>query len=299
MIDPVKIGRHVLRSLVHVVTVLYLTLFVSGDGPSITSVEPNHSDVVFAEGVGAPWMSFGNGAFVPARLVGDEPLKAALMSGRAKPVALARYDMNGDGGEDYVVGYASTPPFVTIRLAHPNHYRNQRRLRGSVGPSIDQPFLDRVQLVRVGSQPDHLAVGDFDDDAHADIVTGARAADNLSIVNGTDSNTYLAPRFIKLPGRLTMMRSADVNRRDRNPDLLVGVSADTGSSLLLYEHFDGAFASDPIEHPLPNPAVDAVVSQFDDHYAFDIAVATTKEVVVVAGRDRSRPPRPRSIGKAG
>ncbi len=139
---------------------------------------------------------------------------------------------------------------------------------------------------RLGFGADLLAAGDFDGDGVVDVVLGERGAATLTTLRGDGHGGFEPPDVTLLPGEVTALAAADVNRRDGLPDWLVGVVDARGAALLVFEGLEGALGASPERIALPAPATAFAAGRFDGSYLADVAAACGTELVVIGGRDR-------------
>lgn len=180
----------------------------------------------------------------------------------ARVVAMA--DVDGDGRADLIAGTESG-------------------VRVLAGPSMATE-LPGVSLSRV---LDGLGAGDFDGDGRVDLAAVTFGSSDLVLVPGDGHGGWLAPRVVSLRGPVTAFLSADVNRADLLPDLVVGVLGPGGPELDIYESPWRSDDAKPEIVPLPAPAVRLAAGELDGVPGVDVAAACGADVVTISGVDRS------------
>jgi parallel beta-helix repeat protein len=224
-----------------------------------------------------------------AHFEGARDLVDRIAGGRAEPWSMTIGDLNADGYPDVVRGYRSPQGGVLgIQMGMPGPVAPGATDRPTEWPRpvAETQFSPAVRLVAAPVQPDFIAVGDFDADGHGDVAVASREQAELGWLRGQEEGHFVQADGLPLPGRPTQMAAGDVNRQDLLTDLVVGVAAGDGASLLVFEHPSGALRYAPEAFSLAAPISSVVIAQLDDHYAMDLAVATEAEIVVVPGRDR-------------
>ena len=227
-----------------------------------------------------PWLSFS----APMKTVGSVPSTAA------RPLALAAADFDGDGMADLASGYATASGgLVVVRRGNvdfmfPNSPAAQQRRHD--GTFSDQPFLPDIRVFETNAPPEFLGAGDFDGDGHSDLVFATRGGASIFYMSGDGSGAFGQAQEVSVPGTVTTLLSDEVNRVDGLTDVVAAVTNSNGSELLVFESPDGAEHAEPEVISLPSPATAIAIGQLDEDFERDIAVAATREVVIVHGRDR-------------
>ena len=144
-------------------------------------------------------------------------------------------------------------------------------------------------MARVNTPPEFLSSGDFNADGHLDLVASSSADDKLSWLPGNGDGTFDDPRDLALPGFVSAMTVADVNRRDGLADVVVGIDADD-PVLLVFEGPEGAFNREPDRLELDAPASAIVAAYLDE-----AARKTADRLVVQQLKHRAIEPLRRSL----
>ena len=200
--------------------------------------------------------------------------------GGIRPTALASGDLDEDGVPDLVRGFAG--PDGGSVLVH----------RGNIETFFDDDAGDESRFhaadhaMELPGVPEFLAVGDFDNDGHADVVathTGDRA---LYVLPGDGRGQLGAARRMALPGTVTSMASGHINRPDGIADVVVGIQGENGPAVLVFENAHGALAGPPETIALPEAARGLALGQFVDDANDDLIIAAGSTLRIVSGRDR-------------
>jgi uncharacterized repeat protein (TIGR01451 family) len=271
------------------------------DGPVQTTSEArgflDPEITVRAAGRMNPFINLRDGHSLPVDYQGSTPAIAALRDNRALPVALASADFDEDGTADLAAGYRNvTGGLVVLQRGdvdgvYPNtaaavaHQEQMRATALSKGEQAS-PFLLAASALAVRSAPGFMAAGDFDADGHADLITCDIGATSLALLNGDGHGGLKEGGTIALPGKVTAITIADVNRMDGLADICVAVATASGARLLVFEDGFGAFHAAPEIINLPAEARALTTAQLDDDYPIDIAAACGRDLLVIHGRDR-------------
>jgi hypothetical protein len=245
---------------------------------------------VRAAGRGSPWLSLLDGRPLRTEILGSKEAARELQSGRTRPLALAAGDFDEDGAVDLLSSHAAEGGgLVLLQRGDPHALapeEPERRLRLMRGELPEPPFAAAAQAFRLPEAARFLEAGDFDADGHLDVLAAAQGSDLLHHLAG-DGRGHLRPvRPLRLPGRLTALRSGEVNRRDGLPDLAVAIVGPAGPELLVYESPEGALRAEPERFALPQPAADLLLGRLHEAGFRDVAVACGRELLIVQGRDR-------------
>lgn len=188
-----------------------------------------------------------------------------------RALSLAAGDFDGDGHPDLALGAAAGGLLVALDA------------QGRVSASTRQPLSIETQLPEPAV---HLVSGDFDADGHLDLVAAGTGEAALSWLPGLGTGRFAGARTIPLPGPVTALLAADLNRRDGLTDLAIAVESAGGPLLLVFESAAGALRAPPEQVSLPSPVHDLACGQLDGDHWVDLVAATDEGIVLVHGRDR-------------
>src|SRR5207247_690913 len=167
-------------------------------------------------------------------------------------------------------------------------YQNspEAQRRKSEGTFTDSAFLSLTRVFEAPIAADFVGAGDFDGDGHWDVVIAARGGKELYLLPGDGEGSFLSARKIALGGAVTSLITGEINRADGLTDIVVGVLADDGPKVLVFEGPEGALKAKPEVFALPGEPRALALGQFDDEYTMDLAVGAGSELVIIHGRDR-------------
>ncbi|HEY3137633.1 MAG TPA: VCBS repeat-containing protein, partial [Blastocatellia bacterium] len=211
--------------------------------------------VVHATGRGNPYINFEDGVELPASYTGTPEMQSLLKQNATEPRALASADFDEDGVPDLVCGYSREGGgIITLYLGNvdsifPNSPEAQQRK--AEGTFTDSAFLTPARVFEVPIAADFVGAGDFDADGHWDVVLAARGGRELWMLPGDGKGSFLAARAIALPGAVLSLITGEINRADGLTDVVVGILADDGPKVVVFEGPEGALKAKPEIFSLP------------------------------------------------
>lgn len=253
-----------------------------------------------AAGRGNPWVTLKDGQAAPVQYIGSSNLLQLLNTNQSHPLSIASADLDEDGVPDIVSGYSGAESsLITVQrgdvdsifpntreaIVHRGQLRNPGGFTPAPGDSLS-PFFVQTGVFEVHQAPHFLITGDFDGDGHRDVITADQGGSTLSLLTGDGHGGFTGEHAIDLPGKVTALIAADVNRIDGIADIIVAVKVGTTAKLLVYEGNSGAANASPETIILPSECKSIATGQLDDKFPIDIAAAAGNEVVIVHGRDR-------------
>jgi len=241
---------------------------------------------VWADGAPGPlygqWARFEVAA-VPA--AGGPKASADLGSPQCAAVGL----MDGDGIPDLAVGYGGPggEGSVVVYSGNPDIGLTPKQLIWRAQKGLDQPapFQTDALVMAAPFRPDWVSVGDFDGDAHRDLVIGSRTVPQLKWTAGDGRGSFGEWRTIALPGPPSAWAAGEIGHLDGLEDLVVSVNRSEGAELLVFAETGGAFKSPPQAFDLVETPTAVAMGLLDGDHLFDVAVGVGQEVVVFSGKD--------------
>ena len=219
---------------------------------------------------------------------------AALRVPEIVQVGATTGDFDEDGVDDLVLlGRISQQVAVTLyrgnihklwpNTAAAREERSRSRL-------ASQPFLAPTLAGALSLSPDLVAALDFDADGHLDLVAARRTGRRLAFLRGDGRGSFAKESFVELAGQIDTLVAGEIHRRDGLDDLVVGISDDSGSSLLVFQSRDGAKAAQPGKIPLPAAANEIILGHIDRVLGLDMVVAAGHDLLLVQGVNSLPPP---------
>src|SRR4051812_47211184 len=203
--------------------------YVRGFGPSLACMVVAAALIVTAAGQASVRTeatgSAGTAEQVRAAYEGPSALVGALTSGAARSRALARTDLDADGAQDVVVGYAwRGAGLVTLQRGNTDAFAPDLQsafARMQRGHEPDFMALD-ARVVRVPEAVSFVEAGDFDRDGRADVLAGSLGG-GLYFLAGHGRGGVGPARRIPLGGKVTTLASGEFRAADGHPDVAVGI----------------------------------------------------------------------------
>jgi hypothetical protein len=245
---------------------------------------------VHAAGLGNPWINLSDGHELITPYSGPAELTQILERNEARPLSLCSADFDEDGVPDLISGYAGPNGGIVTLLRgnvdsiYPNAPEAQQRR--AEGTFTVAPFLSPALVFAVPEAADFIGAGDFDGDGHWDVVAAAHSGVVLHLPSGDGKGGLRPTKHIELPGGVTAMAVGEINRRDGLDGVVVGVSSEQGSKVLVFEGPEGAVKATPEEFDMQAEVTYLSLGQLDASYEQDLMIATGNKLVVVWGRDR-------------
>ena len=222
---------------------------------------------------------------------GPAGLASLLASLDASPLALASADFDEDGMADVLAGYGKPGGGVLI-LERGNvdsvyPYSPEATARRLAGMAAPEPLLPTGTATGLPAAPDFLVCADFNGDGHADVLAGTRDGETITFLAGDGKGTFGAAQALALPGRLTILRSGELDTPDGLADVVAGVAGDNGPSLVIFSSPRGALnAVQAAVVPLPAPPSDLALGLFDGDALPDVIGTAGDQLFLVHGRSR-------------
>src|SRR5205085_2876875 len=195
---------------------------------------------------------------------GDPAALQALASGQAQPLALAKGDLDADGVEDLVVGYAAAGGGVLAI---------HRGNRDAFAPQSDAsfwaisrgefpaPFLPNAAAITIPVRPDFVAVGSYNGRGFLDLIVAARGGGSIYLLSNDGHGNFSAPQAISVGGPITALAAGDFGGHDIYSKLLVGISNQSGSYLMAYAGTLNGLAGVTVV-PLKSPVLNILFGEF-------------------------------------
>jgi CSLREA domain-containing protein len=228
---------------------------VAGRNPHRLKIEPH----VLKNMVPRPHASARGSDFLP-------------MAGPLVPLSVAQVDVNEDGVPDLIQGAASASGGV-LRIFQAT-YDDLQGLSS----------FTETGTVTTRMAPELMAAGDFDGDAHQDLILTSREQKQFLFLAG-DGHGLFRSQPVLIPGPVRALLVADLPRRDGHDDLIVGVG---GRKLLIYDRWDFGFTAVPQTITVPAEVVGISLTDFNRDYVKDLMLTLTDQVVVLYGSNTKR-----------
>jgi uncharacterized repeat protein (TIGR01451 family) len=219
--------------------------------------------------------------------VGAPAAVQALSSGQLKPLALASADLDGDGVEDLIAGYATgNGGVLVIHRGNLDAFAPQSQASWqAIGEGrFPSPFLPQAKVIELPEAPDFLVVGSFVGEGHLDVAVGARGSRTLYILANDGRGGLLAPQSVALSGALSALGTTHFDAGTAYSHIVAGTGGQTGAQLTVFEGTPGginAIATAALRAPATSLAFGGLGG---DSFP-DIAVVAGGQLEIVHGRD--------------
>ncbi len=222
---------------------------------------------------------------------GGASLQPAAAVALEHPRAMAVADLDHDAmPEVLVVGAADGRGTLAVFAGNPDLlFPNapEAVARRAAGAGRNGPFLEQATVVTLDREPRWVAVGDVNGDGHPDAVVAGDGEPSLLVLAGDGAGGLAAPEVLALPGRVTALAVADVNRPDGLDDIVVAFDGSpAGPGLAVFEGPEGALSATPELVSLPEPAGAILVGRVIAGTWPDVTAVCGDRLEVVRGRDR-------------
>jgi hypothetical protein len=223
---------------------------VNGDGkPDLVTANPDSNTV-------SVLLGNGDGTFQPAR----------NFAAGSVPVSLAAADFNGDGKLDLVVGHGAGPSGASASISV---------LLGNGDGTFQTPVS-----YTTAADPVSVAVGDFNGDGKADIVSANAIDHNYSILLGNGDGTFQPARTTHVTAGAGAVVVGDFTG-DGKADLAMA-SGNGVSVSVLPGNGDGTFGS-PVVYPVGPGVQGLAVGDFRHDGKLDLAAANSNGLALLLG----------------
>src|SRR5580704_1914192 len=240
-----KLAPHLsFRLLAYFITVAVTVVIVVVPRMTVSSsgLPADKTVTVRAAGRGNPLIRLQDGQDMPVSYSGQPELVEALRPGAAKSLSLASGDFNEDGTQDLITGFAGpSGGILTLTLG------NRDAISGSTAAAqlkaakadVAPPFLSNASVYSLPVTPDFLAIADFDNDGHKDVIAAARGGQALYLLKGDGKGDLASAEPIALPDRITAMAGGDYSPAGASM-VVVGTTGANGPQLVVYRGGESA-----------------------------------------------------------
>lgn len=203
---------------------------------------------------------------LPFEDAADLPEALATTGNTAKPLTLAKVDINSDGYPDLVSTY---------------NVGSGNELRVRLGKSTGDINSIPVNFP-INSAPKAMGFGDFNLDGFQDVITANGEAGTISLLYGNSLSEFKAGPTINLGGNLSAIAISDIDH-DGIDDVVV---MDEVSSTLQYLRGNGDLEKAQAKAILTNDLgrlADIKVADFNNDFFQDIVIASNSGISVIYG----------------
>jgi CSLREA domain-containing protein len=228
---------------------------------------------------------------IVAIYAGDDRARRALEAGDATPTGLVAADVDEDGVRDMICAYANEGGGVLalhrgrLDALFPSTPTARRRGLGEAGRS--GPFQLDAQVWSIGTRPDFVAAGDFDDDGHVDVVLARRGGATVDVLLGDGSGRFEEGRSLDVPGGVTALAVGEIDRRDAVVDLAIATKDSSGSRIVVFTDRRGAVHAEAEIFGVPEEVRALLFASVDAEDASpDLVLASGRQLLQLRGERR-------------
>src|SRR5882724_3778720 len=182
-----------------------------------------------------------------ANLAQNNAAAMVLGAGQGQPLSIAKGDLDQDGIEDLVVGYATPAgPALTVYRGNLDAFAPQSDASfQAIGRGeFPSPFLPEAHVVTVPVNPDFIVTGNFIPGGFQDIVIAGRGGNALYLLPGDGKGNFGAPQILSIPGTVTSLAAGEFGDSSLGIKLFVGTSdPKNGFGLSVFNFSDGALST--------------------------------------------------------
>ncbi len=218
-------------------------------------------------------------------VVANSTVNTVVAGSLGQPVSMTTGDVDEDGVNDLVVGYASGQGDGSIVIHRGNvdafAPQSEASFQAIGRGEFPSPFLAEAQTIPVPLSPDFIALGNFIGNGHSDLVVAAKGGTALYVLSGDGQGHFSDPQILSLPGGITTLAAGSFGNPRQFGTLLVGMlSPQNVSSLTIFRGTHKGLAS-RASFPLTAPATSIAFGDLDGDGVSDAAILAGGQVSVL------------------
>jgi CSLREA domain-containing protein len=216
-----------------------------------------------------------------ARKISNE--NQSLENALGSPLALAAADFNEDGTPDVVAANGGAG-LGTIRIyrGNPEAIYGANSLTNSVAP-----FFGNAAVVALAATPDFIEAGDFNGDAHQDLLFAARLGQKLFLLAGDGKDGFEEAKEFSVNGQITAMTAGEFNHHDGVMEVAIALQSEGKFEILLYQNSQGTMSAEPKSFAVSQPVTAMTLGQMNNDFVADLAAAAGTNLYLIEARDEA------------
>jgi hypothetical protein len=211
-------------------------------------------------------------SFVQQQLPGYFSLTKLQTPLQGQPLSVNSSDLNNDGSPDLISGYTSDLGGL-LMIQH-----------GKVN-FTDSPFNSAAQMMEVPLRPDYIFNGDFNDDRLPDILIAQKENSYLYWIDGKSQN-FSAGNLVPLPGTITAISVAQLDRETGKKDTILGLQTNDGFQLIVYKGNTKNPFTEPEIYGFDNRIDVLEVGMLNQDSANDLAIVSAAKLWILMGNPK-------------
>ncbi len=201
----------------------------------------------------------------------------------ATPLAMVVADFNEDGTPEVVAAYGGAGlGSMRIFRGNPEAIYGANSLTNAV-----EPFLSNAPVLALSATPDFIEAGDFNGDAHQDVIFASRLGQKLFLLSGDGKGGFDEAKEISVSGQITAMTAGEFNHHDGVIDLALAIQAESKFEILLYQNSQSAMSGKPKSFAVAQPVTALTLGQMNNDVVADLAAAAGNNLYLVEARDEA------------
>jgi uncharacterized repeat protein (TIGR01451 family) len=218
-------------------------------------------------------------------VVANSTVNAVVADALGQPVSMTGADVDEDGVNDLVVGYAGGQGTGSVVIHRGNldafAPQSEASFQAIGRGEFPSPFLAEARTIPVPLNPDFIAIGNFTGNGHSDLVVAAKGGTALYVLSGDGKGNFSDPQMVTLPGGVTTLAAGSFGNSREFGTLLVGtLSPQNVSSLTIFRGTPKGLSS-RASFPLSAPATSIAFGDLDGDAVSDAAILAGGQVSVL------------------
>src|SRR5712692_7074710 len=198
--------------------------------------------------------------------VGKAATLAAFDGAQVEPLSLASGDLDEDGIQDLIVGYAGPDGgIISIQRGNLDAFAPQSDASfQAIGRGeFPSPFLPQAKVFSIPIRPDFLAAGNFTGKGNTDLVAASKGGNALYVFPGDGKGNFGQPQIFSLSGAVHALAAGNLGNGQSFTNIVVGIANSQKSFSLLVLGGTGDGVGALASYPLSGPASNIVFGDLD------------------------------------
>ncbi len=150
-----------------------------------------------------------------------------------------------------------------------------------------EPFFGNPKFLALSATPDFIEAGDFNGDAHQDLLFAAKLGNKIFLLAGDGKGSFDEAKEFSVNGEITAMTAGEFNHHDSVVELAIAIQSDSKFEILLYQNFQGAINAEPKHFALASSVTALTLGQMNNDFVADLAAASGNNLYLIEARDEA------------